>query len=242
MLATVLADWTSVGLRANQPTWNGTTALLAGLLMLLTAGIVTAGLLLRRASRSLPRVTPLSPGSDWLADAVAVAEQYSGWLGPLKTAGLRVLAWLDQRALTLIRGHPLAAAASASLVFGLALAANTSIAEGAGPAVGLDVAVGATAMFAFSVAAGSYLAVVHGRRPLVGTPRRLTDAAVIGCASVPVALAFRDELWWLIGSHQGGAGAGHLLELLVVAGISTFLVVFAGESLVRAHAPVRSSR
>src|SRR4029077_21235835 len=153
------------------------------------------------------------------------------WLGPLTTAGLRVLTWVDERALTVIRSHPVAAAAAVSLAFGLALAANTSIAEGAGPLVWLDVAVGASAMFAFTVAAGSYLVLVHGRRKLAGTLRRLTDAAVIGCASVPVALAFRDELWWLIGAHQGGAGAGHLLELLAVAGASTFALVFAVESL-----------
>src|SRR5438552_1109727 len=236
MLITLLADWTSVALRADQSAWNATTALLVGMLALVTAGAAKVSIDLRRASKLLPRraSSPLRE-PDWLDDLVAVGRQYSFWLGPLKTAGLRILSWLELREFSAVRSHPVAVAAALSLVFGLALAANTSLAEGFGPGVWLDITVGASAMFAFSVAAGSHLALVRSVRPSFGRPRRLADAAVIGCASVPVALAFRDSLWWLIGVNQGAARAGHLLGLLLIVGVTTFFVVFAAESLVRAH-------
>jgi hypothetical protein len=62
-----------------------------------------------------------------------------------------------------------------------------------------------------------------GRRPL--------DASTFACASTRIALAFRDSLWWLIGSRAAAAGVLQLEELIAVIGAIVFLVVLAVETV-----------
>jgi hypothetical protein len=69
-------------------------------------------------------------------------------------------------------------------------------------------------MFAFLMLAGSYLGVVRSGTPLAGVPRRLTDATVIACMAALLALAFRNALWWIIGTNANSAGNGQFADLL----------------------------
>ena len=69
-----------------------------------------------------------------------------------------------------------------------------------------------------------------------GVSRRLADAAVAGAAAVPIALAFRDSLWWTIGSRPSNAGVESLAVLVGLAGIATFAVALTAETLLRVHA------
>jgi hypothetical protein len=233
MLMTVVADWISVVLGADRATWNATTATVVVMLALLTALIVAAGLAHLSASRRISGLRDGVQGTDWFSDLVSAAELYASWLGPLKVTAIRLIRWLDHRVVDVIRKGPVVAASGASLAFGALLGLNTLLREGPGPAVWLDVAVGGSGMFAFLVAAGAYMRVVGADHPASGTRRRIIDAAVIGSAAVPVAVAFRDWLWWIVGTATGGAG--RLGELLLIVGVATALAVFASEAIFRVH-------
>ncbi|HVC41596.1 MAG TPA: hypothetical protein VND54_06430 [Candidatus Saccharimonadales bacterium] len=233
MLLTVLSDWISVALQVDRATWNAATATTLALLAAVTALVIAAGVVHVRASRLIRGLGDGSHVSDWFSDLVAAAELSASWLGPLKLLGVRLIGWVDRRVVGAIRRDPVISASGAALAFGLLLALNTLLREGPGPAIWLDVLVGGSGMFAFLVAAGAYLGLVGADRPAAGTRRRVIDAAVIGCAAVPVAVAFRDWLWWIVGTATGGAG--RLAELLVIVGVAAAAIVFAGEAIFRVH-------
>lgn len=77
-------------------------------------------------------------------------------------------------------------------------------------------------MVAFLAVAGSYLGLVRGARPPRGARQRLIAAAVLAYASVPVALAFRDWLWWTVGSIEAHTDLQTLTNLLVIVAAATF--------------------
>lgn len=234
MLITVGTDWTSVALQVDQPTWNGTTPPVIVGLAVVTALAVAAGIAQLRAWRLVRDLRrDGAPGTDWFGDLVAAAELYAGSLGPLKVLAVRIIRWLDRGVVGAIRKDPVIAAGGAAVAFGLLLALNTLLREGVSPAVWLDVVVGGAGMFAFLVSAGAYMGLVGADRPAAGTRRRIIDAAVIGCAAVPVVVAFRDWLWWIVGT--AGGDAGRLGELLFIVAVATGIVVFTGESIFRVH-------
>jgi hypothetical protein len=91
-------------------------------------------------------------------------------------------------------------------------------------------------MFAFLVVAGSYLGVVRSGTPLTGARRRLVDAAVVACVAALIALAFRNSLWWAVGTNANAAGNGQFAGLLGLAVAVAFGAGFAIESIARTHA------
>lgn len=233
MLVTVLTDWISVAVQADRTSWNGTTTTIIALLALVTGLVGAAVLMVVRVSLLVNDLRDDSTGTDWFSDLVAAAELYASWLGPLKALGVRVIRWLDRRVVDTIRKDPVIAASAAALGFGALLALNTLLREGPGPAIWLDVGVGGTGMFAFLVVAGAYMHLVGADRPAAGMRRRVIDAAVVGCAAVPSALAFREWLWWIVGPADGDAG--RLGELLLIVGVVTAGIVFASEAIFRVH-------
>jgi hypothetical protein len=90
-------------------------------------------------------------------------------------------------------------------------------------------------MFAFLVLAGSYLGVIQSSTPLYGVQRRAVDAGVVGCTAAIAALAFRDSLWWIVGSNPTAAGPAQFAALVGGATIFAFVVVFTVEALLRSH-------
>jgi hypothetical protein len=91
-------------------------------------------------------------------------------------------------------------------------------------------------MFAFLMLAGSYLGVVRSGAQLAGAPRRLIDATVVACVAALVALAFRNSLWWVIGTNATSAGNGEFARLLGIAVAVAFAAGFATESIMGTHA------
>src|SRR5207244_3743907 len=124
---------------------------------------------------------------------------------------------------------PLLWGAAASFTFGLLLAASAVQEEGFAPVLAIFLIVGTCAMFAFLVLGGALLGVVRTALPSSGIRRRVIDASTLACASTPITLAFRDSLWWLVGSRVADAGVQQLEALLAVIGALVFLVVLAGE-------------
>ena len=234
----VLSAWIAVALGADRPRWtDGATGLLIAVLVLCT--LVTA-----RVIADLVRVPqlrrPQSPDSgqaaDWLADLVSVASRESRLLGPLRGPGLTALAWIDRNVMNEVRRHPLLAAAFVSAVFGVAVFAFQGIREGYAMSVTLmAMGLGFCGMFAFLVVAGSYLGVARRTSALHGVQRRAIDASVAACILAITALAFRDYLWWAVGSDPSAARPFQLASLVGGAALSSFVVVFAAETLLRSH-------
>ena len=86
----------------------------------------------------------------------------------------------------------------------------------------------ASSVFAFVVIAGAYLRVAG--RPHT-SPGRATVALVLTCGSIPLAVSFRDSLWWVLGTDDG-ALAG-LTVLVVIIAVATGALAFATEPLFR---------
>ena len=246
---TLTSDWISFGLRGNRSAWTGITALLIIALALLTALAAWASLRLRRAFTAAAEPAaastleaadaapgPGTAGPDWLADVLTVAGLACGRRGPLGAGCACAVRWLDERAAPMIRRHPLAAATLASVSFGAIIAAGQAVGEGYnGPAALLFFAVAACGMYAFIATVGSYLGLIRSDRPARGTRRRLIDSAVLACATVPVALAFRDGLLRIAGSSPD-ATLARVTLLLLLAATAAFAVTFTAESLTHTHA------
>jgi hypothetical protein len=239
-LITLLADWISVAVRSNRANWDDATGVAIGLLALTSIVVVQAAVDVRRAFSELPGSSLDAPASDWLGDFLLTAMQRSGWLGPGRRTGDRLLRWLDRQVVTLIRRHPLLTAATAAAGFGIAFAGAQAFGEGIplGQVFLIYFGVAAGAMYAFTVAGGTYLGLVRSDRRAQGARRRVIDAVVTGCAALPVAIAFRYALWSAAGAH--GEGLGQIWVLLLLAFTSIFVIVFAVESLARLHGPPKA--
>ena len=90
-------------------------------------------------------------------------------------------------------------------------------------------------MFVLLVASGSYLGLARSSVRLVGARRRFLDAALIGSGSVPIALAFRDSLWWLVGSSTERSGLAELAVLLAVVAASAAGATLVIETIGHVH-------
>ena len=239
MTATLASCWISVAAGANRAQWDAstTTALVVGL-ALVTGLDIRAVVMLARAPRLGRSSSSRSEtADDWLGDAVVVARRESRWFGPFRSLVTLVISWCDRTVIVRLRQHPVFGAALASLAFGTAVGLNQGIREGYFLASTLlTVGLLTSGMFAFLMLAGSYLGVVRSGAPLAGAQRRLIDATVIACLAALVALAFRNSLWWIIGTNANSAGNGQFAGLLGIAVAAAFAAGFAIESILRTHA------
>jgi len=249
--ATLAAEWVSVVAGPGRASWTTTMTILIATLAGFTA--LTAGIALMvwripgadgvaasaaRRDGSPPIVVAARPdpsSADWLADLRLVADLVASRLGPAATTLHRVIGSVDATIGAAVRRHPLGAAAVTSIAFGVALALAAAREEGPGPVMGLFLGVGSAGMFAFLAIAGSYLRVVARTKPLTTWTHRLADSAAAGCLAVPLALAFRDGAWGLIGVDAVTAGIADLSGLVVASGIATFVAVLSIETALRTH-------
>ena len=235
----LLTAWVAIAGGANRSEWTGgATGVLVALLVLST--IVTGKVIidLRRAPQLQdPDRAEKASTPDWLADVVTVAQREIRWLRPLRRPGLTVLGWTDRNLLSRARRHPLVTAAVASGVFAVTVFGWQAIREGYLPSVALlEIGLGFCGMFAFLVLAGSYLGVVRSPNTLYGVQRRAVDASVAACIVAIAALAFRDSLWWIIGSNSSAARPTQFAALEGSTTLLSFFVVFTVETLLRSHA------
>lgn len=230
---TLLAEWVSVVIGANRAQWNGATWLQVGLLVLMTVLTLRAAAGLRRVPvPRLPDSADRTGVPDWLTDMVAIAARESRWLGPFRRPVLSAVGWTDRRLLSMVRRHPLRAASVVAVALGVTVGAWQGVSEGYDAPVMLTfIALFGCGMFALLAGAGSYLGFVRGAVQLRGIRRRAADAAVVTCAGVLVAFAFRYHLWWIVGSSNAVAGLPQLLALLGISALSVFAVALALESL-----------
>jgi len=230
---TLASDWASVLLGAERRTWTAITGLLVSLLALLTALTVIIVVAVWRATRGFDRA-PTSLQPDWASDAITLGEHAAARLGPQRDRALRALHCLDQRLVAPARHRPLYAAAALSVAFSAAVTGSRAIEEGVGISLLLFFAVGTTGMFAFLAAVGRHLQLLGARR---AAPSVAVHAAVLGCATVPLTLAFRNSLWWIIGQNQRTAGSAEFFVLAIVVAAVTVLLFLARETLRRRRRP-----
>lgn len=243
---TLLADWASVALRANRANWDAASGLEIGLLAVTSVVTARAAVALRRASARVP-VTggpaawagpgPAEAAPDWLGDILLAARVHIRLPGPWHGRADRAARWADRRLATLIRRHPLVAAAALSAGFGLAIAGVQAFGEGMPPGQvsALYFIVSAGAMYAFIAGGGAYLGLVRSERPSRGVRRRLADAGAAACAALPIAIAFRYALWGLAGAPA--ETLRHIWSLLLVSGTAAAVGAFTAESLAGTHRP-----
>lgn len=231
VLITLLSDWLSFVLQAHRSMWSGSTAVVICVLALVTALTVAVAGQLRRAGReplggSNPPYMP-----DWLADAVALGERKAARLGPWRQTALGALRWVDRRLVAGTRRHPLVAAVTLALSFGVAADIPKAIEEGYAPrGLLLVFAVSACAMFAFLLIVGAHLRLAG---PSTGLRGRVVHALVAACGSFPVTAAFRSSLWSLLGDSGRHAGSAQLWVLMLLVAVTAGGVSFAAESLLR---------
>jgi hypothetical protein len=231
--------WVAVALKANRPQWTLTaTGTEVGILGLATLTATMALVHLVRLPR-LPGPAQLHDldAPDWLGDAVTVAKRESRWFGPLRRLVLTTADWAERSLVRQVRRHPVVGAAAASAGFGVTVFGWQGYREGYLPSVTLlAMGLGFCAMFAFLVPAGSYFGLVRATRPSYGAQRRVLDASVAACAVAIVALAFRDSLWWIVGSNPIAAGPSQFAALVGSVFLVTFVMVAGAETLLRSHA------
>ncbi len=230
---TLASDWASVLLGAERHTWTEITGLLVGVLALLTAFTLIIVVAVWRATRAFEWAqTSLQP--DWAADAITLGERAAARLGPQRERALRTLRCLDRRLVAPARRRPLIAAAALSVAFSVAVTGSRAIEEGVGISLLLFFSVGATGMFAFLAAVGKHLHLLRARR---AAPSVAVHAAVLSCATVPLTLAFRNSLWWIIGQNQRTAGLAEFFVLAIVVAAVTVLLFLVSETLRRWRRP-----
>jgi hypothetical protein len=234
----LLTAWIAVILGANWSAWTVSSTGIQ-IALLVTSTLVTGRVTLDLCRAPRLRESDLPPNaqtSDWLADLIAVAARESRWLGPLRRSSLNLVSWIDRGIVRTVRRHPLIAAAVTSAAFGVTVFGYQGLREGYLLSVTLlSMALGFCGMFASLVLAGSYMRLVRSPGPLHGARRRAVDAFVAACIAVIVALAFRDSLWWVIGSNASSAGPAQFATLIASAGVLSFATILVLESVVRSH-------
>ena len=216
-LATAASDWIAVVVGADRGSWTSVTpALVAGLGLVTMFALLAAGATVTE-SRRLPRLDRADLAApDWLADATVIAGRVSGRLGPLESVASRIVRVVDRQLWAMVRQRPITAAVVTAAGFA-ALFDVGSLREGYSlPLLAFVLVVAWCGMFVLLVASGSYLGLVRSAVALRGVRRRLLDATLVGSASVPIALAFRDSLWWLVGSSTQRASLADLDVLLAI--------------------------
>ena len=209
IILTLLSDWLSVAASANRKQWNGTTGLLIALLITMTVISGRIVLDLYQARKLVSRM-----------DFASVVE--TDWLG---------IHWVG-----LLRRHPVATASLVASLFGLLLAISQVRESGLGAISLLFFAVAWCGMFAFLIVIGSYLGLIRTNTKLSVVERRLLDSVVISCTIVPITLAFRSSLWWIVGSSDALAQLPQLGELLALSALVGFSLTLIFEILFRIHA------
>jgi hypothetical protein len=237
MAIELLSAWVSVAVGANRSQWTAATTVLIAVLTLcsIVTGKVFVDVVRAPHLPSPDRVQELQE-SDWLADLVIVAQRESHRLGPLRRPGLSVLGWTDRAVIIKVRRHPVGAAAVTSALVAVTVFGWQAIREGYFLSVtGLEMGVGFCGMFAFLVLAGASLDIVRSPTTLYGVQRRAIDAGVAASIVAIATLAFRDSLWWIVGSNATTAGPAQFAALLGSTTLLALAVVFTTETLRRSH-------
>lgn len=230
-IATLGAAWVSVLLRpAGSPVSSLVNGLIAGL-GVNTALTVAALVTLAAADRRLERQRS-DDVTDFVGDLVVAARRAATVVPGGGGRFARLVDASDARVVPAVRRHRTGAAVGLAASFGLIVGVGALV-EGDPPILaGLMATIGTGGMLAFLVVVGSYLRLVRPEGPPARRPIFLVPA-VAAAMSLPVAVAFRDGLWWVVGATAQTADIADLALLLAILAATTFGVAAVAVSLRR---------
>lgn len=232
IFVTLAAGWMSVAL-AGSALASPTVDLLAAGLAIDTLIALLAAVVLWVSARGFDySMASPSASQDWLSDAIDLGMRIGDRLGPGSALGLRLVRAADQTLVVAIRRHRLIAALVVALSFGAFVGLGASIEQDPPILVFLIVAIGTGAMLAFLTIVGTYLGLVRGAS-MSRRPSAIIRAAIAAAASLPVAVAFRDALWWIVGSNAVDARLEQLAALLTAIAAGTFALTLLVELALR---------
>lgn len=232
-LSTIGAAWVSVAV--GPPTGASLTvqALEFGLVIntILTA---TATVVLIWVVRDVSRPPDRREGDDFLADLAFEARR----LARAIQGNGAIVRFVDASASRLppvVRRNRYRTIAALSVLFGASLAAVAALDQDPPVLLVLICCIGSAGMSGFAVLADAYLGLIRPASPSVTRPRFLVPGSVAALA-VPVAVAYRDDLWWIVGTTADRAGPTQLAALLAIA------TVGAGAASIAVLAVLRYAR
>jgi hypothetical protein len=206
---TLVFEWAAVAVGAHAPAWGPWTSVLIGGLAVTSLLAGAEAVLLARGRR--PRGAAGRWRHDWLDDIITVC----GRVPALRRAAPRAAAWL--------RCHAAAGFAALSVLVAVVIAGGLAVSEAwTSPLlVAWALIVEITGYFAFFMICNAVAGFVA--RPPRGRSRRVAEAsAVAGGAAVQVAVAFRAELWTVIGAGSAKSVPA-VVALTLGAGLATSL-------------------
>lgn len=224
---TLASEGLSVVLGTHRRAWTDATLdVLAGLAAV-TVLAVGCAWLVHRASRAIPAEgAPAQP--DWPADLVTLADGLVGRLSVQGSRPRRLVAWCEAALVPLVRRRPLLVAAAGSVLAAALADAPQAVLEGYGAAfAAYFIGVTACSLYVLCVAVGRYVRVVEWP---ASSRFAATRVVVLTTASVPLSAAFRNSLWWLVGTDEQHATLARLLLLSVLVGVTV-----AGSALLTAR-------
>ena len=237
VLVTVVSNWISVMVEANHHQLTHQIGLLVGVMVILTLTICKVTLDIYRVPRfSFMSRSHTTNELDWISDAATFLRLQSVRFGPLQEILAGIVDWFDLHLLAKARRNPIKSAFVVSFVFGVLIALSQARESGFGWISLLFLLVPVFGMFAFLMIVGNYLGLVRSHRALDAREQREVDAIVLACAAVPISLAFRNSLWWVIGSNESRGHLSRLSALLAVIAVVVFLIGLVFESVAGVHA------
>lgn len=252
---TAATDWVAVALGVHASAWGDQGQILIASLAAVTVMAFVSGAAVHAADRQAGAWRGYARAArdpDWVEDLLAlVGEQARRWgIAGRSIGGL--VDWL-QRVIVDgrhgLRRHRVAAALGAATAVGLTLAGGQAITEGvdADPGVAvrhaaLVVTIATSGLFAVLLTAGSYLRILRASTRVPAAERHerpvLVMAGFAATASVPVTVAFRDQLGAAFDYPINGIGP--LAAIAIAIATSTALAVVFVRLAARRYSSDRS--
>ncbi len=239
VLATIAADWIAVAQGIHADVWDTVGKFLIAALMVLSlcvAGSACATwIVARRLQQATVAVITEDDGPDWLDDGLLLLQrlQHLRW-GKKIITPIYKIAHSCVTSRFGIKQHPVVAAGVTAIAAGGIFSTVQGVQEGYSLAVmGLFATIYATGLFAAMILIGTYVHFVARPSRPQWQSQRLLPAAVLATFSVPVAVAFRDQLWWVIGTNANDADVAQFALLIGVFAVGTGLLAFLAAAVVR---------
>jgi hypothetical protein len=212
---TVLADWISLMVRADQQLWSRRTPVLVIGLAVVTAAAAVSHVAVRRA-RAVAPCHRVDDG-DWLGDAIVAVVLLAVRTGdPSRFAVLRRFLVVVVR---FLRAHFVVMAALGSVIVGALVVARLAVAEGSadGALFVVEAVVFAGGTFAFVMIADAWLRLAATPGGAKHTVARI--GATAATAALPTSLAIRDLIWSTTGHTTDLQTAQQLASVILTSAV-----------------------
>ncbi len=232
---TALTDWVALLCGADHHSWGFRTGILVAALALLTVLVVMSTYRTRRVATRVSRTNNRLNESDWLSDLLPLASLFSESRPRVSRLVVALAQRIENFALGRfgVRRRPLLNLAVASVLASLVVLGIQAVREsGLNELFLVESAVAAGGFFAFGAIANFLLDFVHVVAPRSLTRQCVRVASTFAALSMPVSLAFRDEIFHRF-AFAGEVKTPTQLAVIVATSCAGVFVVLLGEETVR---------